>query len=498
MRRVAAGRCHPSSRCSCRSAAVTGTGAKTSVPSEHPKVRASFTGPSVGVIRLRRQPGETRRTRARRSQPTSCGCALRRLRGGDYLGELPLGPRALLPANAPNIAGHLLHGERYPAEWLLAKSPLRVILAAILTSRIRSVSLSLALEISALVVACSENGDQLQTPLAEAAYQLASAGDAWSHPLVQGEESKQSQTCPTPCLDIERCENDQCVPACPNGEVFIPRTSSNGFVLGGGEFGKRTAMHKVVLTEPFCMDETEVTVNAYAKCVSMGGCTLPQLGDPNSNYRRIATYGGHPINLVDADQALLFCKHQGKTLPTEAQWKWAASHGDGRIYPWGDERPTCENERADFTPGGAPKYDPAGNYGCRGGGTSPIKSFPKGNCTWPSGTLYDMGGNVWEWTRDCYRKYSTETQVDPEIKSPITGRCSIQVLVGGGWNRSFDALRIGFRGAAVYQYRVPGIGFRCIREPKRDEVEAKTTIVPGEAWMKEKSKGRRTETPLGT
>ena len=247
--------------------------------------------------------------------------------------------------------------------------------------------------------------------------------------------------------------------------MYIPRTPSGGFVLGDPRAAKRAAIHKVILTKPFCADETEVTVKAYAECVEQRGCTLPQLGDPNSNYRRKDTRGEHPVNLVNSEQALYYCGQLGKTIPTEAQWKWAASHGDGRVYPWGNERPSCENERADFTPGGAPKRDPAGNYGCRGGGTSPIKNFPKGNSTWPTGTLYDMGGNVWEWTRDCYRNYTTDTQTDPEFKSSIAGHCPIMSLVGGGWNRSHDALRINFRGAAVYRYKVPGLGFRCIREP---------------------------------
>jgi formylglycine-generating enzyme required for sulfatase activity len=214
------------------------------------------------------------------------------------------------------------------------------------------------------------------------------------------------------------------------------------------------------------MDATEVTVAAYRECVERRGCEKPKLSDINSNYR--FEREDHPVNMVHLDQALDFCTSLGKTVPTEAQWIWAAGHGDGRMYPWGDEDPTCENEQADFTPGGAPKSDPAGDVGCRGGNTSPVGSFPRGKSSWPDGDLLDLGGNVWEWTRDCSLPFDDQPAVDPHptVHPRLEDHCWVFSLVGGGWNRSATALEVGWRAAARRDYQVPGLGFRCIREAK--------------------------------
>ncbi|HHH28138.1 MAG TPA: hypothetical protein ENK57_07305, partial [Polyangiaceae bacterium] len=59
------------------------------------------------------------------------------------------------------------------------------------------------------------------------------------------------KTCDPGCASIERCEAGRCVPACPEGEVYIPATGPDGFTLGDGE--EKNARHQVVLTKPFCM-----------------------------------------------------------------------------------------------------------------------------------------------------------------------------------------------------------------------------------------------------
>ena len=296
----------------------------------------------------------------------------------------------------------------------------------------------------------------------------AEARDSGPHPPSPPPSGTVAASPPTRCggcLSIERCSSGRCVPDCPAGEVYIPATGPNGFTLGRDLQDVRDRSHTVVLTRPFCMDQTEVSVAQYRDCVAHRGCEVPKLFDVNSNYR--FEREDHPVNMVHFDQAMFYCKSLGKTVPTEAQWIWAAGHGDGRKYPWGDEDPTCENERADFTPGGAPKSDPAGDVGCGGGNTSPVGSHPRGRSSWPTGDLFDLGGNVWEWTRDCSLPFGAERQVDPNPTThPRLGDgCWVFALVGGGWNRSATALEVGWRAAARRNYQVPGLGFRCIREP---------------------------------
>lgn len=273
--------------------------------------------------------------------------------------------------------------------------------------------------------------------------------------------------CPK-CASIERCSDGQCVPDCPQGEVYVPSTGKDGFTMGRGKPGASDQAHTVVLTKPFCMDATEVTVAAYRECVKADKCTEPQLRDQNSNYREEYHRDRHPLNMVNWMQATEYCAYREQALPTEAQWEWAAGHGDGRLYPWGNDEPTCESGHADFTPFGSPKTDPAGDVGCHGGGSSEVKAHAKGKSVWPGGEIYDLGGNVWEWTADCYLPYPSEKVVDPSPQEhpSLKGDCYVRSLRGGGWNRSPHALRVKERAASKRTYRVPGLGFRCVRNAK--------------------------------
>jgi formylglycine-generating enzyme required for sulfatase activity len=274
-----------------------------------------------------------------------------------------------------------------------------------------------------------------------------------------------ARVCDPTCASIERCDAGQCVPDCPDGEIYVPATGPAGFSIGNGEPGEYNQKHTVVLSQPFCMDETELTVGAYRKCFDAGKCSKTEWRDINANFE-LPNREDHPLNMVTWDQALAYCQQRNQDLPTEAQFEWAAGHGKHR-YPWGNEDPTCQNGLADFTPGGAPKSDPAGDVGCHGGNTSPVKAHPKGKTTWPDGDIYDLAGNVWEWTKDCAYAYGAEKQIDPHRTThPSLGdHCFVYSLRGGGWNRSKFALRVYYRGAARRTYHVPGLGFRCIRNP---------------------------------
>jgi formylglycine-generating enzyme required for sulfatase activity len=244
---------------------------------------------------------------------------------------------------------------------------------------------------------------------------------------------------------------------CGEGEVYVPPTPAGGFLMGRGDRGKTDRPHRVMLTRGFCMDSTEVTVHAYQACVEAGACQLPFLGDLFVTYPK---HPDHPVNMVNWLKARAFCGWAGKRLPTEAEWEWAATGPEGSRYPWGDgPEPVCGAELADFTPLGAPKSNPGGDVGCFGGGPSPVKAHPKGARRWPDGLIYDLAGNVWEWTEDSYEPYPTEDQVDPLVRRETSNHA----IRGGGWNRPPRALQGWFRGSATHRYQVPGLGFRCVR-----------------------------------
>jgi formylglycine-generating enzyme len=113
---------------------------------------------------------------------------------------------------------------------------------------------------------------------------------------------------------------------------------------------------------------------------------------PGSSVKRL---GDHPVTQVAAEDAEAYAAWAGKELPTEAEWEFAARGGlDGAVFTWGD----------DFAPGGTMMANtwqgefPWRNLNTDGWeGTSPVKSFPANGYG-----LYDMAGNVWEWTSDYF------------------------------------------------------------------------------------------------
>jgi formylglycine-generating enzyme required for sulfatase activity len=264
--------------------------------------------------------------------------------------------------------------------------------------------------------------------------------------------------------------------ACSEGEVAVPKTPASGFVMMKGE----KSAHTVMLTKGFCMDASEVTVAAYAKCVAAGVCKEPWAHDPYSMYPNFPEY---PVNMVSWSKSRVYCAWTGKRLPTEAEWEWAATGPDQRKYAWGDApEPSCEY--ADFTKLGAPKTQAGGDVGCHGGGPSPVGAHPKGDRLWEGKPIHDLAGNVWEWVEDSLSTFSKEPVTDPLIRNEIS---PMHPLRGGAWNRSYGGMAITFRASAVYNYQVPGVGFRCVRgEPFQTPPPPHASDYAGNGWKKRK------------
>ena len=203
--------------------------------------------------------------------------------------------------------------------------------------------------------------------------------------------------------------------------------------------------HEVTL-DAYEIDETEVTVAAYAACVQAGACAEPDTGYNGCNWGA-ADRAEHPVNCVDWGQAGAYCAWAGKRLPTEAEWEKAARGTDGRRYPWGNATASC-----DF----AVMYD--GGVGCGTGTTWPVGSKPAGAS--PCGAL-DMAGNVWEWVADRYDSgyYASSPETNPQ--GPSSG--SDRVGRGGGFGYDAAALRVSNRDYAPPGYAGGGLGFRCAR-----------------------------------
>lgn len=106
--------------------------------------------------------------------------------------------------------------------------------------------------------------------------------------------------------------------------------------------------------------------------------------------------GDHPVVHVVADDAEAYAKWAGKELPTEAEWEYAARGGydDGRPYAWGSELEPGGVVMAKIWKGQFPYKNLAAPGLER---TSPVRTYPANDYG-----VFDMIGNVWEWTADWY------------------------------------------------------------------------------------------------
>ena len=186
---------------------------------------------------------------------------------------------------------------------------------------------------------------------------------------------------------------------------------------------------RVRIAEPFELMAHEVTAGQFQEVAAVAGRQMPRQPEWYADAR-------HPVVNLAWDEAQAHCLWLGGRLPTEEEWEYAARGGlDGLLYPWGNEAP---DPLADPPTAAWWHTQPVGSYEPNGYG------------------LYDMGGNVWEWTLSEYRPSH-----DAE---PVPDAGDLRTIKGGSWDNAPERLRASERAALPRHGRYNlYVGFRCLR-----------------------------------
>jgi formylglycine-generating enzyme len=182
---------------------------------------------------------------------------------------------------------------------------------------------------------------------------------------------------------------------------------------------------------------------------------------PSSN---ISGKDDYPVVQVSWDDAVAYAQWAGKRLPTEAEWEYAARGGlSGKKFVWGDDFKPADKFMANTFTGQFPVKDTAEDGFA---GTSPWNAFP------PNGYgLYDMAGNVWQWTADPYRDTNADgicplcSPASPVTSSAVAMGEVRRVIKGGSYLCSYvycESYRPSARRGTPRDTGSGHVGFRCV------------------------------------
>jgi formylglycine-generating enzyme required for sulfatase activity len=267
-----------------------------------------------------------------------------------------------------------------------------------------------------------------------------------------------------------------CTGPSPDDMVCI---QGGAFLLGDAKgflfdvFPGFTTPERIVQLSPFRIDKDELTVKAFAALRAQHPeLAEPLKKDPLNELYNHCTYGGGeprlPLNCVTRPLAAEICAVQGKRLPTEAEWEFAAGNaGRESAFPWGDDDDVCHYAvlgRADL---GGPSL-------CRVSAQETLPSGPVpggGILDLTSAGVHDLGGSLSEWVADAFMAYTAPCWeppptplVDPTCESNNSITTKVGTLRGGSWRDAPITARAVYRHALESATASASVGVRCARD----------------------------------
>jgi len=238
----------------------------------------------------------------------------------------------------------------------------------------------------------------------------------------------------------------------PKGMVYVP---AGVFLVGSEECGNDALPQHECSTKGFYMDRTPVT-NAQFSCFVLEtgyvseaeqqeGAPLWMDGEwkvvPGISWRNPfgrklpENFNSHPVTQVTYNDAVAYCEWLGHRLPTEEEWEYAARGGCHHVhFPWGDtESYAYAHCNSDATC--AVMQHHANGYG-----------------------LYDIVGNVFEWTSSWYQPYPGNSGTNAHFGEKY------RVVRGGCWMYDLSHCLISYRNANQPEYCYSTVGFRTVKD----------------------------------
>jgi formylglycine-generating enzyme required for sulfatase activity len=262
---------------------------------------------------------------------------------------------------------------------------------------------------------------------------------------------------------------------CPLMKVIAPGEFMQGSAPADAEAEPfEMPQHHVSISYPFAVGVYELTVGQYRQFIADTGTNVKGCAAYDGEWQqnsevswKNATEGqtdSYPVSCVSWQDAKRFAAwlsartHHVYRLPSASEWEYAARGGAAASRPWSDSSDACKYANvADQT--AAQRFPGWTVVACA---DKYAQAAPVGQFAPNALGLYDMLGNVFEWTEDCWADTYVGAPTDGSARTDAD--CSQRELRGGSWFTQPGYVRVSYRDRFAPDYRSTSIGLRLIRE----------------------------------
>jgi formylglycine-generating enzyme required for sulfatase activity len=263
-------------------------------------------------------------------------------------------------------------------------------------------------------------------------------------------------------------------PTCPLMKVVPAGVFQQGSDAGAAALTYELPQHEVRVAHAFAAGVYDVTVGEFSEFVSAAGVAAHSCAtydgawrvNPSVTWKNAieSQTPSHPVSCVSWQDAKDYAAwlsrrtHQTYRLPSASEWEYAARAGSSAQVPWATPAEACTYANvADQT--AARHYQGWKVLPCA---DEYVQSAPVGSFQANAFGLYDMLGNVFQWTEDCWTDNYEGAPIDGSAQR--AGDCTQHESRGGSWFTQPDFVRTAYRNRFDGDYRSTSVGFRLVRE----------------------------------